>query len=149
MTVKVTKQAQTMADIQPLLKICLIQRLSDKDAVQFLGKNGFKTSLRTYQRYKHEYNQGTNRRFLEIARNEWANEHLLVLDKLKYIESEYWELYKESAESPMVGKSILDSIRTLQIDLLIIYNETPMISKVKETLDAKLNMLELKKIETT
>jgi hypothetical protein len=146
---KLSKQAQTLIEVSPLLKICLIQRLSDKDSIEFLNKNGFKMSPATYQRYKHEYNQGTNRRFLEIARNEWANEHLLVLDKLKYIENQYWELYKESAETPMVGKSILDSIRTLQIDLLIIYNETPMIAKVKETLDARLNMLELKKIETT
>lgn len=137
-----------MTEIQPLIKVCLIQRLSDKDATEFLGKNGFKMNIRTYQRYKQDYNQGTNRRFLEIARNEWANEHLLVLDKLKYIESQYWELYSE-AETPMEGKNILDSIRTLQVDLLIIYNETPMIAKVKETLDAKINMLELKKIKTT
>ena len=135
-----------MADIAPLIKVCLIQRLTDKDATEFLAKNGFEMSERTYQRYKHDYNQGTNKRFLEIARNEWANEHLLVLDKLKYIESQYWELFGE-AETPMEGKHILDSIRTLQTDLLVIYNETPMISKVKETLDAKLNMLELKKIE--
>jgi hypothetical protein len=145
---KLSKQAQTLIEVSPLLKICLIQRLTDKDAMVFLDKNGFKMSHATYQRYKHEYNSGTNRRFLEIARNEWANEHLLVLDKLKYIENQYWELYAE-AETPMEGKNILDSIRTLQVDLLIIYNETPMIAKVKETLEAKINMLELKKIETT
>ena len=148
MSNKLSKQAQTLIDISPLLKICLIQRLSDKDSIEFLAKNGYKMSIATYHRYKHQYNSGTNRRFLEIARNEWANEHLLVLDKLKYIENQYWELYSE-AETPMEGKNILDSIRTLQVDLLIIYNETPMIAKVKETLDAKLNMLELKKIEAT
>lgn len=148
MSNKLSKKAQTLIEVSPLLKICLIQRLSDKDSIEFLDKNGFKMSPATYQRYKQEYNSGTNRRFLEIARNEWANEHLLVLDKLKYIENQYWELYAE-AETPMEGKNILDSIRTLQVDLLIIYNETPMIAKVKETLEAKINMLELKKIETT
>lgn len=148
MSNKLSKKAQTLIEVSPLLKICLIQRLSDKDSIEFLDKNGFKMSPATYQRYKREYNSGTNRRFLEIARNEWANEHLLVLDKLKYIESQYWELYAE-AETPMEGKNILDSIRTLQVDLLTIYNETPMIAKVKETLEAKINMLELKKIETT
>ena len=49
----------------------------------------------------------------------------------------YWELFEE-AETPTEGKNILDSLRATQEQILIVYNETPMISKIKESLDAKL-----------
>ena len=55
----------------------------------------------------------------------------------KHIEKKYWELFTE-AETPTEGKNILDSLRATQDQILIVYNETPMISKIKESLDAKL-----------
>lgn len=97
-------------------------------------------SVSTYKRYKKEYETGTAKRFIELARNEWANEHLLVLDKLKLIEKKYWELFNE-AETPTEGKNILDSLRATQDQILLIYNETPMIQKMKESLDSKMAML--------
>lgn len=132
-----TKQAQVLANISPLLKIINIQRLTEKEAVMFLAREGHQMSVSTFKRYKKEYETGTTKRFLELARNEWANEHLLVLDKLKHIEKKYWELFEE-ADSPTEGKNILDSLRATQEQILIVYNETPMISKIKESLDAKL-----------
>ena len=132
-----TKQAQVLANISPLLKIINIQRLSEKEALMFLAREGHTMSARSYERYKKEYETGTTKRFLELARNEWANEHLLVLDKLKHIEKKYCELFEE-ADSATEGKNILDSLRATQEQILIVYNETPMISKIKESLDAKL-----------
>ena len=137
---KVTKQAQTLAEIAPLLKVINIQRLTEREAVEFLEKEGHPMSARTYMRYKKEYETGTAKRFLELARNEWANEHLLVLDKLKLIEKKYWELFQE-AETATEGKNILDSLRATQDQILLIYNETPMIQKMKESLDAKISSL--------
>ena len=137
MTQKSSKQAQVLNQISPLLKIINIQRLSEKEALMFLAREGHTMSARSYERYKKEYETGTTKRFLELARNEWANEHLLVLDKLKHIEKKYWELFEE-ADSPTEGKNILDSLRATQEQILIVYNETPMISKIKESLDAKL-----------
>ena len=137
MIVKRSKQAQVMSLISPLLKIIYIQRLTEKEGILFLAKEGHQMSSATFKRYKKEYETGTAKRFLELARNEWANEHLLVLDKLKHIEKKYWELFTE-AETPTEGKNILDSLRATQDQILIVYNETPMISKIKESLDAKL-----------
>ena len=140
-----TKQAQTLAEIAPLLKVINIQRLTEKEAVEFLEKEGHTMSIRTYARYKKEYETGTTKRFLQLARNEWANEHLLVLDKLKLIEKKYWELFHE-AETPTEGKNILDSLRATQDQILLIYNETPMIQKMKESLDAKLSNMGVIKV---
>ena len=140
MAKKVTKQAQVLANISPLLKIINIQRLSEKEALMFLAREGHTMSARSYERYKKEYETGTTKRFLELARNEWANEHLLVLDKLKLIEKKYWELFQE-AETATEGKNILDSLRATQDQILLIYNETPMIQKMKESLDAKISSL--------
>jgi hypothetical protein len=137
---KVTKQAQVLAEIAPLLKVINIQRLTEREALEFLEKEGHSMSARTYARYKKEYETGTAKRFLELARNEWANEHLLVLDKLKLIEKKYWELFSE-AETATEGKNILDSLRATQDQILLIYNETPMIQKMKESLDAKMSSL--------
>ena len=134
---KATKQAQTLSVISPFLKIINIQRLTAKEAISYLETEGHKMSERTFERYKKEYETGSAKRFMELARNEWANEHLLVLDKLKHIEKKYWELFEE-ADSPTEGKNILDSLRATQEQILIVYNETPMISKIKESLDAKL-----------
>ena len=124
-------------EISPFLKIINIQRLTEREALEFLEREGHNMSSATYQRYKKEYETGTTKRFLELARSEWANEHLLVLDKLKLIEKKYWELFTE-AETATEGKNILDSLRATQDQILLIYNETPMIQKMKESLDAKL-----------
>ena len=124
-------------EISPFLKIINIQRLTEREALEFLEKEGHPMSSATYQRYKKEHESGTTTRFLQLARNEWANEHLLVLDKLKLIEKKYWELFHE-AETATEGKNILDSLRATQDQILLIYNETPMIQKMKESLDAKL-----------
>lgn len=140
MTQKSSKQAQVLSQISPLLKIISIQRLTEKEAVMFLAREGHQMSVSTYKRYKKEYETGTAKRFIELARNEWANEHLLVLDKLKLIEKKYWELFNE-AETPTEGKNILDSLRATQDQILLIYNETPMIQKMKESLDSKMAML--------
>ena len=126
-----------MSHISPLLKIIYIQRLTEKEGILFLAKEGHQMSSATFKRYKKEYETGSAKRFLELARNEWANEHLLVLDKLKHIEKKYWELFEE-AETATEGKNILDSLRATQDQILIVYNETPMIQKMKESLDAKL-----------
>lgn len=146
-----------MAEITPLLKVCLIQRLTEKNALQFLEKHGVKISGKTYERYKKSYSENTGNRFIELVRNEWAEEHLLVLDVMKELESKYWELYHE-CDNPMDAKSILDSLRALQGEKLLIYNETPMIGRMKEILEErvkaltinppKTKRLELKKSET-
>jgi len=137
---KPTKQARTLAEIKPFLKVCLIQRLSDKDARELLEVEGYPMSERTYQRYKKEYNSGSTKRFLEIARCEWANEHILIIDKFKWIEQKYHEIFKECTE-PLQYKAVLDSICKVQEQISTFYNDTPLMAKMKETLEAKLQEL--------
>ena len=129
---------------EPLLKVCLIQRLSTIDSLKLLEEHGFKMSDRKFYSLKKEYNSGTTKRFLEIAKTEWANEHLLILDKLKDIEKRYYELF-EDCETATEAKNVLDSLRALQQDITLFYNETPLIAKMKETLEAKLEGLNGKK----
>jgi len=94
--------------------------------------------------WKKIYEEDIGNRFIEIARCEWADEHLLVIDKYKEMERQYWKLFDE-AETPTEGKNILDSLRALQENILLIYNETPMIQKMKEVLDSRLNQIPLVK----
>jgi hypothetical protein len=77
-------------------------------------------------------------RFLEIARTEYVEEHILVLDKYKEIERQYWKLFEE-CESVTEAKGILDSLRATQDNILLIYNEIPMIKKMKESIDSQLS----------
>jgi hypothetical protein len=79
-------------------------------------------------------------RFLEIARSEYVLEHLLVLDKYKEIERQYWRLFEES-ESVTESKGILDSLRATQDNILLIYNEIPMVKKMKDAIDSQLSSL--------
>ena len=137
---KLKAQERTLAEISPILKVCLIQRLSTIDSLKLLEEHGFKMSDRKFYSLKKEYNSGTTKRFLEIAKTEWANEHLLILDKLKDIEKRYYELF-EDCETATEAKNVLDSLRALQQDITLFYNETPLIAKMKETLEAKLEGL--------
>jgi len=136
----VSKLAQECALLSPIIKVILIQRLSEEDALNLLGKHGHKMSARKFYSLKKEYNQGTTNRFLQIAKSEWADEHLLIIDKIRLIEKKYWELYNE-CEEPRDAKAILDSIRATQEQLTLFYNETPLMQKTKEVLEAKLEEL--------
>ena len=153
MVVKVPKQAQTLAQVTPLLKICLIQRLSEEKSLAFLEKHGIKMAHTTYYRYKKEYADTIGDRFIDLMRNDWAEEHLLVLDAVKELEKRYWELYHE-CDNPIDAKHILDSLRQLQGEKLMIYNDTPFLTKMKEIFESRIKSLpepkrrELKKSET-
>jgi len=140
MAKKSTKQEQTLSDIAPVIKLALIQRLTDEDATELLDKHGHSMSVRTYQRYKKEYKGGTTARFLEIAKCDWANSHLTIIDTLDKTLEKYWQLFDE-AENPTEAKHILDSIRAAQHDLALFYNETPLVEKVKQTLETRLEAL--------
>jgi hypothetical protein len=141
MAKRTTKKAQTLSDIAPYIKAALIHRWTDEKATEAITQaTGHEMSTRTYQRYKKEYNEGNTQRFLDIANSEWASEHLLVIDIIKEIEAQYWEIYKD-AETATEAKNILDSISRIQEQKVLMYNETPMIAKMKETLEAKLEEL--------
>jgi len=140
MAAKLSKRTKDVAEFAPLIKLCLIQRLSTEECLELFEKNGHKISERTWFRLKKEYNQGTNARFLEIAKSEWAEEHLLIIDKFKEIEAKYWQLFHE-CDGPVEGKHILDSLRATQEQITLFYNETPLIAKMKDILESKLEEL--------
>lgn len=143
---KLSKQAQNVIEYGPLIKLCLIQRLSTEECIDVFHKNGHKISEATWYRLKKEYNEGTNARFIEIARSEWADEHLLIIDKIKLIENKLWEIYNNTEEEGVELKA-LDQLSKLQDQLTLFYNETPLMAKMKETLEAKLEELESKDVK--
>lgn len=149
MAKRTTKKAQTLSDIAPYIKAALIHRWTDEKATEAIANaTGHEMSVRNYQRYKKEYNDGTEQRFLDIANSEWAQEHLLALDIIKEIEAQYWEIYKD-AETATEAKNILDSISRIQEQKLLAYNETPMIAKIKESFEARLDELRHAKTRTS
>jgi len=114
--------------------------LTTKESLEFCHKNDWKCSKSSYFDWKNRYEQDVGNRFLEIARNEWADEHLLVVDKYKEIERHYWKLFEE-CESVTEAKGILDSLRATQEQILLIYNEVPLIQRVKQAMDSQLSSL--------
>lgn len=137
---KLSKQAQTLTEISPILKVCLIHRLSETDSLKLFEDNGIKMSASSLYRYKKEYNESAGNRYIDLVRHEWAEEHLLVLDTIKELERCYWELFEECDEK-MDAKHVLDSIRALQGEKIMIYNETPMLSRMKEIMEEKIREL--------
>ena len=137
---KVQNYSKEIGLIFPLIKNCKIHRLTTKESIEYCHKNNWKCSKSSFFEWKKRYEENIANRFLEIARCEWADAHLLVIDKYKEIERQYWKLFHE-CENPMDAKHILDSIRALQVDMVTIYNEVPMLQKVKEVLDAQIKKI--------
>jgi hypothetical protein len=140
LTDKLSKQARDVIEFGSLIKLCLIQRLTTFECRELFEKNGHNISEATWFRLKKEYNQGTNKRFLEIAKHEWADEHLLILDKFKWIEQQYHKVLS-NCEEPRDMKAVLDSLCKVQEQIALFYDDTPLMSKMKETLEAKLQEL--------
>ncbi len=138
--VKRPKRVKEVEEYDTLIKTCLIQRLKVKEIISLFGKHDIKMTETKWGELKNLYNDGTNARFLQIAKTEWGNEQILIIDKFKDIEEKYWQLYNE-AESTLEAKHILDSLRATQEQISLFYNDTPLMAKMKETLEAKLEEL--------
>lgn len=132
------------------MKVSLIQRLDIPESLELFAKDGKVISESTYRRLKAEYEAGTTMRIVNIARKEWAEELILIIDIFKMIEQKYWQLYNEATS---IGEAtrILDSLRATQEQKALFYNATPLVAKMRETLETKLNGLNktvLKKLES-
>jgi len=130
-----TNQAQKMAVVYPLISMCEIQRLSAEEAVKFLKANHIDdVSERSYFRWKKDYDDSQAKRYMQIARSEYANEFILILDRYQEQIKGYYQSLKE-AESPTEAKNIRDSIRSTNRDLIEMYNNVPMVEKIKEGIE--------------
>ena len=137
---KIQNHSKEIGLIFPLIKNCKIHRLTTKESIEYCHKNNWKCSKSSFFEWKNRYEENIGNRFIEIARCEWADEHLLVIDKYKEIERQYWKLFNE-CDNPLDGKHILDSLRALQADILTVYNEVPMLQKMKEILDKQISKI--------
>lgn len=137
---KVQNHSKEIGLIFPLIKICKIHRLTTNESIEYCHKNNWKCSRSSFFEWKNKYEQNSGNRFLELARYEWVDENLLVIDKHKEIERQYWKLFNE-CDSTMDAKHILDSLRALQADIVIVYNEVPILQRMKEVLDAQLSKI--------
>ena len=132
------------------MKVSLIQRLDIAESLELFAKDGKVISESTYRRLRQEYEAGTTMRMLNIARKEYAEELILIIDIFKQIEKTYWQLFNE-ATSINEATRILDSLRATQEQKFQFYNATPLIAKMRETLETKLtglNKTVLKKLES-
>jgi predicted Zn-dependent protease len=132
------------------MKVCLIQRLTVEESIELFARDDKIISESTFRRLKAEYEAGTTLRIINIARKEWSEELILIIDIFKMIEQKYWQLYNEATS---IGEAtrILDSLRATQEQKAMFYNSTPLVAKMRETLEIKLNNLNktvLKKLES-
>ena len=123
--------------IKELITFCKIYRYDTTETLNYLKENGHEISDRTLRRIKNEMNSNVSQRFIEIAKYEFIDEIFHSLDTLKIIEKECWNLL---SKNPSINERIriFDSIHKIQNDIITMLNDTPLIQKFKDVLDARL-----------
>jgi len=123
--------------ITVLITHCKIYRFSTEETLNYLKENGHKISDRTLRRIKNEMNDSVSDRFIEIAKHEYIGETFRALDTFKMIEKKYWHLL---TQNPSINEQIkiFDAISKIQGNILGMINETPLLQKMKDTLDFRI-----------
>ena len=98
-------------------------RLTESAALDYLYKQGFKISPRTYYRIKKEIEQSTHERLNLIASEEFLSQHIERLDTLRAIHEELIENYKNET-NPTRRSNILMQLAELQQYLSAFYDST-------------------------
>lgn len=101
-------------------------RLSEQESLDYLFKQGFPISPRTYYRIKKQLEQSTTERLNLIASNEFLTQHLERLDTLRTIHDELIENYKKET-NPTRRSNILMQLAELQQHLAAFYDSTQYI----------------------
>ena len=101
-------------------------RLTESAALEYLYKQGFEISPRTYYRIKKEIEQSTHERLNLIASEEFLQQHLERLDTLRTIHDELIENYKRE-QNPTKRSNILMQLAELQQYLAAFYDSTQYI----------------------
>ena len=73
---------------------CMIQRLPEQDALQYLKDKGLEMSRVTYWRKRKKILNNRFKRIQEIADHELIDQHLERIDELKLIKKEMWTKYR-------------------------------------------------------
>lgn len=122
--------------IKELITQCKIFRYDTAETLNYLKENGHEISDRTLRRIKHEMDSNISQRLLKIARYDFVDEMLRILDTLKRIEKEYWNLL---SKNPSVNEQIriFDSIHKTQERIVITMSETDMVKKMKDAIDSR------------
>ena len=101
-------------------------RLTENAALEYLGRQGFEISPRTYYRIKKEIEQSTHERLNLIASEEFLSQHLERLDTLRTIHEELISNYKKET-NPTRRSNILMQLAELQQHLAAFYDSTQYI----------------------
>ena len=114
----------------PILKshiiYCNCMRLSEQESLDYLFKQGYKISPRTYYRIKKQLEQSTTERLNLIASTEFLSQHLERLDTLRTIHEELIANYKKET-NPTRRSNILMQLAELQQHLAAFYDSTQYI----------------------
>jgi len=139
MTKKVTKHAAKMALVYPFIKQAKIYRLSIKQSVELLEEHNIDISERQYKRWKKEFEENIHPKFLKIARVDYGDEHINLLETLKETQKMYWEQFKKYEKTePVAALKALDGVRSATRDIVMMYDLIPIVQEVRNSIDKEL-----------
>ena len=123
-----------------LIEKCKMFRLDVEKSVKLCNENNWKCTRRLFLKWSEKYETNTGDKLAEITKKDSAEYILESIDKCKEEQRLLWESLPD-AESVMDAKRILDSLRGLNGELLMLYNDAALLKKMRETVDAKIQEL--------
>ena len=123
-----------------LIEKCKMLRLDVEKSVKLCNENNWKCTVRLFLKWSEKYEKNTGDKLAEIAKKDSAEYILESIDTCKEEQRLLWESLPD-AESVMDSKKILDSLRGLNGELLMLYNDAALLKKMRETVDAEIQKL--------
>ena len=123
-------------------------RLDVEKSVKLCNENNWKCTVRLFLKWSEKYEKNTGDKLAEIAKKDSAEYILESIDTCKEEQRLLWESLPD-AESVMDSKKILDSLRGLNGELLMLYNDAALLKKMRETVDAEIQKLNSNKSNQT
>jgi hypothetical protein len=109
--------------ILPYIIDCMAMNIHEKEALEYLDRNGFKISRAEFYRLKQEVKDTTQQRLNLIASEEFLSQHLERIDTLRTILKEMWANY-HLEKNPFKKVQILERIEENQVYLSSYYDST-------------------------
>jgi len=140
MTKRVTKHAAKMSLVYPLIKQMKIYRMTNNQCLELLEENNIEISERQLQRWKKEFEDDIHPKFLKIAKTDYGDEHINMLEMLKETQKHYWATFLKAKETGdhMVALKALDSVRSTVHDIVMMYDLIPIVEEVRKSIDKEL-----------
>jgi hypothetical protein len=116
------KETKTMG-IEPYVIDIMCMNLHEREALEYLDKNGYSISRAELYRVKNQIKESTQQRLNLIASQEFLSQHLERIDTLRTILKEMWANYHQE-KNPTKRVQILEKIEENQLYLSSYYDST-------------------------